>query len=532
MLRQIEVPRLLTADETARFSGWTSLVRQGYLCIRAGLSRHWREPCRRRVHSMRHGIPARSVALVLMIGAASAVCGHSGYATELGTPGPVLAPIEHQPYYQGERELFGYRPAFVPNPVTFDRRNYPYIRTADDNHGSGAVVQTLNQRGRWVRLGFKSAILRKCPTWTGRFRSGIGSEQRIVFDDRDHAYMLVQNADVSNSDPEAPQRSFLLHSRDHCRTWTAYELPFKPVRLEYDNGHNECVRPPVILGKEGNTLSLLAPARAPGGGLAIPPAPVTIAEDTMGPPNHSGAANGCVTRGSLTHIVWGSRLPQEGVVGTLHYAATYDHDTGQVSPPVFIGNTGLRVDGHNSPGICMDRQGYLHVIMGAHGGKKGQRFKYTVSAQPESTASWTEPVGLVSGYTYRSLLCDENDVLHLVTRKNGVPVKLVYLRKEPGGDWSEDRDLVVPFQGGYAIYYHKLAQDRRGRLFVSYWSYLGITNPEQEAAYRERWPDEEIPGVGSNVAYPHDPAMLISDDGGQTWRLTTTKDFLVGIDKG
>lgn len=56
------------------------------------------------------------------------------------------------------------------------------------------------------------------------------------------------------------------------------------------------------------------------------------------------------------------------------------------------------------------------------------------------------------------------------------------------------------------------------------------------AAYRGKWPDEDVrllpdiePGLPGGAAHytvsPHDPAMLMSDDGGDTWRLALTADF-------
>jgi len=177
------------------------------------------------------------------------------------------------------------------------------------------------------------------------------------------------------------------------------------------------------------------------------------------------------------------------------------------------------------------------VVLGAHGSRQGQHFKYTRSVHPNSTAEFTDPEPFPSGYTYPALLCDRNDKLHLVARAHGIPYKLVYLSREPGQPWGAQRDLIVPYTEGaafYAIWYHKLNMDRRGRLFLNYWYYGLIGCEEQAAARRAKWPDDKfraLPEGGWEYEemHPHDPAMLMSDDGGETWRLALTEDFVAGV---
>jgi len=64
----------------------------------------------------------------------------------------------------------------------------------------------------------------------------------------------------------------------------------------------------------------------------------------------------------------------------------------------------------------------------------------------------------------------------------------------------------------YGIYYHKLALDHRGRLFVSlsYLSGYELTYPIRPGRYFQR-------------------TVLASDDAGSTWRIATTADFSAGI---
>jgi hypothetical protein len=83
---------------------------------------------------------------------------------------------------------------------------------------------------------------------------------------------------------------------------------------------------------------------------------------------------------------------------------------------------------------------------------------------------------------------------------------LSFTRKRPGGPWEEIRQLVVPPFSEYSVYYHRLTIDRRGRLFLSY-NYF--------CTYHFYRNDH----VGNRRA------LLMSPDGGETWKLAETEDF-------
>jgi hypothetical protein len=148
-----------------------------------------------------------------------------------------------------------------------------------------------------------------------------------------------------------------------------------------------------------------------------------------------------------------------------------------------------------------------------------------------------------TGYTYTALVCDKEDTLHLVSRWSGYERGrncLVSLRKKAGQPWDTQKLLVVPFRSAYSLYNHKINVDRLGRLFVNY-SYYGTSLTEAEAeAYKKKWPEDNLRKPPGKEVGPwpkasrlgikaHEPCMLISDDGGNTWRLALTKDFTDGI---
>jgi hypothetical protein len=64
---------------------------------------------------------------------------------------PVRTPIVWN-RFRGERELFGYSPAFVPNRVSFATNGRPIIRDRDMN------LQVLIDDGRWMRISLKTVL--------------------------------------------------------------------------------------------------------------------------------------------------------------------------------------------------------------------------------------------------------------------------------------------------------------------------------------------------------------------------------------
>lgn len=474
---------------------------------------------------------------------------------ELGVPW-VVAPIYHQPYFQGERELFGYNPWFLPNTVTFDQNNVPYIRNSlecgkqviqNSDAANGGIVQTLDAKGNWISLDFTNAIRSQYPHWDGVHFAGTFAEERIVFDSGGDAYMTVNASRFSNLG-----RNLLLHSTDSARTWSVYELPVSNwVRLETPDAHHKQGGPPTILaynGWTGSPLSLVKPIKAANGGLSIGAATQVVADPYAHPgPMQAGLGNVTYTHGDTTYMAYLSMDPAPGYTATPQYIVAHNNKTGQTTSPVLLGLNGRdEPDPHNGPAITMDSQGYIHAILGAHHGN----FVHTRSLQPYSiTDGWTSPVALGSVnsngygyYTYASMVIDEDDTLHIIGRYAGDDYKfgLDYLRKKVDGEWENRGHLVMPFRSYYSTWDQKLTIDEQGRLFLRY-SYfadqLDYEGGPEVTAYREKWPDElielasgsrELHGTWLGVSH-HDPVILMSDDGGDSWRIALTSDFVNGV---
>ncbi len=483
--------------------------------------------------------------------------GNAGSDKNSAAAARVYAPIRHQPYYRGERELFGYNPEFSPGTVSFDSGNLPYIIPPDNR----PLVQTLDADGNWIELDFGEAIRQKFPEWNGELNTGPFGQARIYFAQDGDAYLLAATGRSNIG------RNVLLHSRDQCRSWVVYPLPFEdfPVpfgeyaRLEVNDTFNVTRHPPAItfyhMPGRGSEMWLLTPEKNEDGTLSLPePILVTAKSATVEP--HSGDGNFTVSIGDNIHIIWLSG-EVDGKIGARHFAATYDRRTGTMSEPVFVGRSNEFGDppkganSHNLPVITVDGDGYLHAILGTH----HHPFTYVRSLQPDSTRTWSkgELIGtpkVRSGknmeeargegsYTYPSINCDPDGNIHVIARWAGASYyfRLVHLERSAAENrWLPQNELVVPFRAFYAVWYHKASIDRDGNLLVYYINYQNQLDEASLAEYNRRWPED---GAEDNVDPPErrtnrwirnirakNPAILMRRRGEKRWYLATTSDFI------
>ncbi|MBM3859947.1 MAG: hypothetical protein FJ395_09890 [Verrucomicrobia bacterium] len=412
---------------------------------------------------------------------------YSTLTVKTGEPPAVTVPLVLKPW-QHENEQFGHLADFpTENQIYFDSQNKPFILT-----GSG--ITTLRD-GQWTTTKLGSALTSK-----------------VTFD-KDNTIYVLTSAGLS-------------YSTDGGKTFTAC-----PIRrtgsfdIEQFSGHNILDGPPPILRytfrakdeklfwRRIHDLELFLPKKVDG--RVVMGEPVLISKLCIGLASHSGIPASIVSRGSKVHVAWGEATdPKVKVPGLPAYVATYDRTTKQLSKPVLVGYGAPANDVHNSPSITMDKQGYLHVLGGTH----GRPFPYARSLKPnDASGGWTEavPAGEDLRQTYIGLVCGPDDTLHSAFRlwKNGEEpfpashyATLAYQRKRPGQPWEAPRVLIIPPFSEYSVYYHRLTIDRKGRLFLSYdyWSTFWF--------YRN-----DKPGRRRTV--------LMSPDGGETWKLALTKDL-------
>lgn len=433
--------------------------------------------------------------------------GFSTYSTILLKPGrapaerPLDIPLVLKPY-RHENEQFGYLPAYpLTNEIYFDVENRPVV-SSDDG------VSVLRDDGFTETLASS----------TGDGEAPFGPRiSKVAFDADNDMYLIAQ----------VKGAAALLHSRDKGRTFAPARIPRgRTFDIEQFSGHNAPEGPPPFVGitmtakdpelmwRALNDLELFVPEKAADGTISVG-SPTLVSKKCIGLSSHSGIPSTIVSRGSKVHVAWGEATePDTKAPGVPTYVATYDRDTGALGQPALVGHGPPANDVHNTPCITMDSKGYLHVLVGTH----GRTFKYARSLAPNDAAGgWTdaEDIGAGLRQTYVGLVCDKDDVLHLVFRlwqydKKYFPAShyacLAYMSKRPGGTWSEPCPLVVAPFSEYSIFYHRLTIDREGHLYLSYdyWSTFWFYRTDHWGSRR---------------------ALMTSPDGGATWQLAGMDDL-------
>jgi hypothetical protein len=440
----------------------------------------------------------------------------STYSTLTVKPGvepagrPLDVPIALRPY-EHENEQFGYLPDYpVENQVYFDLENRPFVRTAGG-------VQSLRDDA-WVARELRAGVQPRSGPLGGR-SFGVSST-KVAFDRQGHVYVLGASG----------RQAALLYSTDGGNKFSACLAPGREHQtrafdMEQFSGHNVPEGPPPILRytrtasdprliwRRINDLELFLPQQIDAR-LSLGE-PILVSSRCIGLSAHSGIPSSVVSRGAKVHVAWAEATePGADVPGVPTYVATYDRKAGALGKPALVGYGPPPNDVHNSPSITIDSQGYLHVLAGTH----GRPFQYARSLAPnDAHAGWTEaaPVGDGLRQTYIGLVCGPDDTLHLVFRlwrfgTEPFPVShhgtLAYQRKRPGQPWEAPRVVVVPPFSEYSVYYHRLTIDRLGRLFLSYdyWSTYWFYRTDHWGSRR---------------------SLLMSPDGGETWKLAATADF-------
>lgn len=479
-------------------------------------------------------------------------------------------PIRFEAYWKSERAVYGYYPQFNSAPVSIAPDGHKYLKYGD------SIIQSYNAvKEKWYYLDIEPAY-RDYATGKGWYNyshrdANFYNDVKIRFDSSGDAYMLsvVQQLDAGGA--TLSTQGLLLYSNDKMKTWTVHELDHPFAKFEsIDTFNTDALsRPPVITLHDSWYTSdksgyINIPVKS-GGGLTVSPS-VKFCESciTTGA-YHSGDANIAITSGTKVHLVYGvSELERSPSIpaghpsnlgacsvgpipcrnGTPAFAVTYDIVGKTVSSPVFIGYGGAYVDDHNWPALTMDSDGYLHAFINGH----HDPFTYVKAANADSTASWTEPTYVGSGHTYASVAIDSEDKLYVVTRDSypGYAFNLSLATKTAAGDWEDHRFLVQRAKLYYDVWNNKMTIDpTNGYLYVTYYAQsqqIQMFKDEYDAMLYI-WPEREasINPLGAwtpSGTYrthdgqygifgftPSEPVTIVSTDGGDTWRLTTTEDY-------
>ena len=188
--------------------------------------------------------------------AAEAEFVHHG-GPELSVAGPICTPIQHKPYFVGDREQFGYNPRYVPCPVTFGPDKRPYIWT-------GKTIITLDDQGKWISLETIKGLLAKY-TDLQETAHIAGADPHIGWDSAGDAHIVGRLGPF----PGSKFKYGLFHSTDACRNWTFYEAPNVPERLERPEACNQVTGPPPLAKGRARELFLTLFDKKQDGGLEL-----------------------------------------------------------------------------------------------------------------------------------------------------------------------------------------------------------------------------------------------------------------------
>ena len=468
-------------------------------------------------------------------------------ATPARSDGPLALPLRIDTRLT-LRQQFGYAPEYQCNVPTFDPRGRPCIRSRTSSQHVTDHVQAFGPEG-WRCYPLVAAVRRDYPTFVATVNAGGYVAETVEFDGLGRAYTLLE---IRLGD--GTLRNVLLYSLDGCVTWKTVTLPFvrRPpadgrddgtATIEHFTGWNAGDEPPLVavwrrvsswpgLRASRNKLYVIRPCFV-GDELRLQTRTLVTTRH-LGMVQAGGGASFAATSGSTSFIVW-TEVAARKACGSPTFVAALDRVSGELSRPVRVALAHPPNDVHTTPGICLDGQGYLHVVTGAH----NRPFRYARSVRPLDATAWTKPRSVLrSGFgdsttdrdgagkqTYLSFVCLLDDTLVVVARQLRAGVDRVFrgqrynvlcLQTKPAGSgWSTARRLVFhKTRPGYAIFFQKLAVDRLGRLFLSLnWCDPHRYKPAQRARHR----------------YGH-RMVLVSDDRAASWRFATTGDFTAGMD--
>jgi hypothetical protein len=474
-------------------------------------------------------------------------------------------------WFDREREQWNYNPRFMPGMITFHPSGYIFMRVGvPDFCTVGANGLTYPSRfwtqNAYMQFKTETSTWREIPDFIPAIRTflnlAVDDELYIQAGERvSDAVECGSGIDVMTlcntmyiKSGQTYYKNLILYSAGNLHDWQVKELDGVDLRIAPYRVHADHNALPVVTSRS-NGIMLYIPKLINGvfdvstAINLVPSSAHTVVHSVM-----AGAGARCITTGGKTFVVYASSDEEPGYTGTPHYIVEYDHSTDTITGPVFLGTTGESIDGHNTPVIDVDSNGYLHVIGGAH----WQAFKHWVSSAPRTiTGNWSmtyiEGNGdnrwSRDGLTYPGFVIDKKDILHLICRGRnsyfsandptdpwikGYPYggwldyALIYLRKKPGQAWEARKDIATPQWKDYSNWYHKIGINRDGsNVFVTYYYYASWLSGDAQDAYELKWGSELPGGVYSDAdSRAHDPVLAITSDNGDTWRVAKTSDIV------
>ena len=182
--------------------------------------------------------------------------------------------------------------------------------------------------------------------------------------------------------------------------------------------------------------------------------------------DHSGGREWAISKDGEVYVIY-QDLAKDGQAKNPTYVTKINRATREVSPSVLVGhaNPSNAEDSHSGPVMTMDDKGYIHVILGTHGGG----LKYEKSQSPKDISGAWNVKQIPSSSTYACVGMTRMNNLFVASRKYRGGLNI---NKLSGNDGWNNYTLFdaesQEEQYEYSAPYHRKAIDASGNVYITY----------------------------------------------------------------
>lgn len=199
------------------------------------------------------------------------------------------------------------------------------------------------------------------------------------------------------------------------------------------------------------------------------------------------------------------------------------------SAPVKVSEHGLKGDDHGNPSLCIDREGYLHVFYGCHGGP----MRHARSAKPWDIAAWEEQAPPTPRATYPQSILMADGVIWLLYRAGGHPEPWsLRTSSDNGQTWSEAERVIemrLDPPDRLAAAYCYFFPGAGGRTIHCFWNHKDDNAARVSQQRPHPWRPLKYPGLHEAV-YRYNVYYIKRDEQG-TWRNAAGEPVKVPVSK-
>jgi hypothetical protein len=190
---------------------------------------------------------------------------------------------------------------------------------------------------------------------------------------------------------------------------------------------------------------------------------------------------------------------------------------------------GLGKDAHGNPSVCVDREGYLHIFYGCHGGK----MRYTRSKRPHDINQWEEQPAPTSKATYPQSMLMSDGSICLFYRAGGHMEAWTFLQSNDRGKTWSDPEKVIEMRldppdrlcAAYCAFY----PGNDDKTIHCFWVHKDDNAARVKGDNKHPWRPLKYKGLHEAV-YRYNQYYIRRDADG-TWRTVTEKKAELPVSK-